>query len=297
VADTIRTAQPALGASEAAIQAHYDISNDFYALWLDPSMVYSCALWHVDDDATSLQRAQQRKLDFHLETCAATGKKRLLDIGCGWGALLERAVTHYGVDQAVGLTLSQAQADWIARSTTANLAVSLESWVDHVPTAPYDAVVSIGAFEHFAKVGLTSSQKIDAYRRFFLWCHKQTTNDCLLSIQSIVYENYDEQNPNPFVEEIFPESELPRLSEILAACSGLFEITRLQNDRADYARTLQTWYRNLRERRNEAISMVGEQVYKKYEKYLGVFAVGFHRGTVNLTRLAARKINAPVVNR
>ena len=62
MADTIRTAQPALGASEAAIQAHYDISNDFYALWLDPSMVYSCALWHVDDDATSLQRAQQLSL-------------------------------------------------------------------------------------------------------------------------------------------------------------------------------------------------------------------------------------------
>lgn len=116
-------------------------------------------------------------------------------------------------------------------------------------------------------------------------------------MQSIVYENYDEENPNPFVEEIFPESELPRVSEILAACDGSFEVVQLRNDRAHYAKTLQCWYASLRKNRDQAISMVGEAVYKKYEKYLGVFVVGFHTGTVNLTRIKARKIAKPVVIR
>ncbi|MBB5447922.1 MULTISPECIES: cyclopropane-fatty-acyl-phospholipid synthase family protein [unclassified Paraburkholderia] len=285
------------GASEQAIQAHYDVSNDFYALWLDSSMAYSCALWDDEDAGDTLHLAQLRKFDYHLSEAQAHGKARLLDVGSGWGALLERAVTHYGVGHAVGLTLSRAQADWVAQSASERVSVLLESWADHAPEASYDAIVSIGAFEHFAKIGLPKAQKIEAYRRFFKWCHEHASDNCTLSLQSIVYENYDEQNPNPFVEEIFPESELPRLSEILAACEGLFEVTRMRNDRHHYARTLQVWYANLRKHRDEAIAQVGEAVYKKYEKYLGIFVVGFHTGTVNLARLTARKIASPSVAR
>lgn len=275
------------GASPQAIQAHYDISNDFYALWLDPLMVYSCAMWESGD---TLQEAQLRKLDFHLDQVHAEGKRNLLDIGCGWGSLLDRAVARYGVERAVGLTLSQAQHEWFKASRRDNVSVLLESWSDHLPRAPYDAIVSIGAFEHFAKVGLSKIEKVHAYRRFFRWCHEHSTDHCELSLQSIVYENYDEANPNPFVEEIFPESELPRISEIFNACQGLFEVVRLQNDRAHYVKTLQAWYANLRKNRALAISLVGEAVYKKYEKYLGMFVIGFHTGTVNLMRIKARKL-------
>ncbi|MDX1253491.1 MAG: class I SAM-dependent methyltransferase [Gammaproteobacteria bacterium] len=282
------------GASAQAIQAHYDISNDFYALWLDPTMTYSCALW---EDGDTLQQAQIRKLDFHLDQVQATGKKNLLDVGCGWGTLLDRAVTNYSVNNAVGLTLSQAQADWVKSSKQDNVSVVLESWRDHTPNLPYDAIVSIGAFEHFAKAGLSKAAKADAYRSFFRWCHDNSTPDCDLSLQSIVYENYNEENPNPFVEEIFPESELPRVSEVLAACDGLFEVVALRNDRTHYAKTLQCWYANLRKNRDHAIAIVGEAVYKKYEKYLGVFVIGFHTGTVNLTRIKARKLAEPVVIR
>lgn len=282
------------GASAEAIQAHYDISNDFYALWLDPTMAYSCALW---EDGDSLEQAQLRKLDFHLAQAQASTKKHLLDVGCGWGTLLDRAITRCNVEAAVGLTLSQAQVDWIKASKQDNVSVVLESWKDHQPSSPYDAIVSIGAFEHFARAGVTKAAKADAYRSFFKWCHDNSTPDCDLSLQSIVYENYDEENPNPFVEQIFPESELPRVSEILAACDGLFEIVALRNDRAQYAKTLQCWYANLRKNREQAIAMVGDEVFRRYEKYLGIFVVGFHTGTVNLTRLKARKIAKPVVVR
>jgi len=263
-------------------------------LWLDQTMVYSCALWENGD---SLHEAQLRKLDFHLAQARASGKKNLLDIGCGWGALLDRAVTTCKVESATGLTLSQAQADWVNASRSDEASVRLESWSDHQPASPYDAIISIGAFEHFAKAGLSKRAKADAYRSFFRWCHEHSTDDCGLSLQSIVYENYDEGNPNPFVEEIFPESELPRVSEIFAAAEGLFEIVQLRNDRAHYAKTLQAWYANLRANRSQAVSLVGEAVFKKYEKYLGVFVVGFHTGTVNLARITARKIANPVAAR
>ena len=287
-----RSEYHARGASAEAIQAHYDISNDFYKLWLDPSMTYSCALWQEGD---SLEAAQVRKLDLHLSQAHAQGKQNLLDIGCGWGALLNRAVQHYDVKSAVGLTLSAAQAEWILDAKDSRINVHLESWENHVPAEPYDAIVSVGAFEHFAKSGATKAEKLAAYRKFFEWCHAHSTDDCSLSLQTIVYENYDESNPNPFVEEIFPESELPRVSEIFAACEGLFEVVQLQNHRVHYAKTLQAWYNALRKNRHAAIDIVGEATYKKYEKYLGVFIVGFHTGTVNLSRMEARKLSQPKV--
>jgi cyclopropane-fatty-acyl-phospholipid synthase len=284
-------ASASLGASAGAIQAHYDLSNEFFALWLGSTMTYSAALWHDGDD---LATAQLRKLDFHLDAANARDGTNLLEIGCGWGSLLERAVTKYGVGRAVGLTLSDAQSQWERAARSDRVEVRLESWVDHAPGTPYDAIVSVGAFEHFAKAGLSTSEKQRAYRHFFEWCYENSAKGAQLSLQSIVYENYDEQNPNPFVEEVFPESDLPRLSEICAASEGLFEISRVRNDREHYAKTLRAWYRALRAQRDAAVQLVGEATYAKYEKYLGVFIVGFHVGTVNLARISARRIDSPV---
>src|SRR4051812_37792768 len=98
------------GASAAAIAHHYDVGNEFYALWLDPSLTYSCGLWYADED---LAAAQLNKLDWHLDHAGARGAKRLLDIGCGWGSLLRRAVQAHDVAHGVGLSLSAAQLRWI----------------------------------------------------------------------------------------------------------------------------------------------------------------------------------------
>src|ERR1700750_415005 len=88
------TTAPKRGGSEAAIQHHYDVSNAFYALWLDETMTYSCALWNEDDGPGDLADAQRRKLDFHLDAAGAARGRRLLDIGCGWGSLMDRALNH-----------------------------------------------------------------------------------------------------------------------------------------------------------------------------------------------------------
>src|SRR5215212_4888186 len=98
---------PNPGTPAAAIRQHYDVGNDFYELWLDPSMSYSCALWATGDAAATdtLEAAQLRKIDFHLPQARAAGKQQVLDIGCGWGATLRRLVEVHGVGQVVGLTL------------------------------------------------------------------------------------------------------------------------------------------------------------------------------------------------
>ena len=145
------------GASQDAIAHHYDVGNDFFALWLDRSRTYSCA-WY-DDDQPTLEEAQDRKHDRLIEQAHAAGARRVLDVGCGWGALLRRLVDHHGVGAATGLTLSVEQARSIAEHADDRIDVRVENWADHSPSEPYDAIISIGAFEHFAGYNMPRSGK------------------------------------------------------------------------------------------------------------------------------------------
>ena len=129
------SAQTQPGATARAIQHHYDLSNEFYQLWLDPGMVYSGAKWADGDD---LERAQLRKLDHHVEQARARGAARILEIGCGWGTMLEHLTCRNGVAHAVGLTLSAAQKDYIEARQVPSAEVRLESWADHYPGEKYD---------------------------------------------------------------------------------------------------------------------------------------------------------------
>jgi cyclopropane-fatty-acyl-phospholipid synthase len=275
------------GATAAAIQRHYDIGNEFYFLWLDPSYTYSCALWYADED---LDTAQINKIDWHLEHCGAKGVGRLLDVGCGWGALLRRATETYGVGHAVGLSLSAEQNRWIDQLQLPKVEVHLENWAAHTPSAPYDAIVSVGAFEHFARLDQSIEQKLAGYRAFFAFCHRNLKPHSRLSLQTITYENSDRSDFSRFfADKIFPESDLPHLAEIVESARGLFEIEILRQDRAHYARTARAWLNNLRARSAEATALVGAETVETYKKYLGLLVVGFHTGTMNLARIGMRR--------
>ena len=279
-----------LGASKQAVQHHYDLGNEFYALWLDATRTYSCGLW---DGALTLEAAQERKLDYHIERANAAGAQRVLDIGCGWGSLLHRLVGKTGVQQAVGLTLSDAQAEWVLARSDARVSVLIQSWEEHLPEVKYDAIISIGAFEHFARPNLDRTEVINAYRKFFLKCHQWLVPGGCLSLQTIAYGTARRKDLNRFIiEEIFPESDLPTLSEIASACDGVFEITLLRNDRLDYETTLKHWYFNLRAKKAQAVALVGEETVANYEKYLSLFMIGFHTGAMNLFRIALRRVDA-----
>ena len=282
------------GASPEAIQSHYDVGNDFYQLWLDSSMSYSCALWDGENDA--LEAAQLRKIDYHITQARAANRRRVLDIGCGWGAVLRRLTTVHGVEQAVGLTLSGEQEEWAAANANPRIEVHRESWVDHVPAAPYDAIISIGAFEHFARPDWTATRQIEAYRQFFSQCRDWLRPGGRLSLQTIAYGNLDREetrsSPNRsfLLGEIFPETDLPTLSSILAACDGLFEIVTLRNDREDYERTCRVWFERLLKRRPEAVAAAGEAATARFIRYLKLSAILFNQGHTNLLRIAFRRL-------
>ena len=276
-----------IGASAAAIRSHYDAGNDFYALWLDPTLTYSAALW--DEPDLSLEEAQLRKLDFHVAAAGAAGARRVLDVGCGWGSLLERLTRAHGVERAVGLTLSEAQVAWVAARANPRVEVRLESWVDHAPAEPYDAIVTIGALEHFARPEDDRKRKVESYRRFFEHCRALLVPGGRLSLQTIAF-GIGRYVPGTPVSRIFPESHLPRLDEIAAAADGVFEIERLRNDRSDYERTLTCWIERLRARRADAVRIAGEERTAAYEEYLAFARWGFEQGVFVLLRITMRAL-------
>lgn len=283
-----------IGASAQAIQHHYDISNDFYHLWLDTlTRSYSVALWQ---DGDTLESAQRRKINFHINQAHASKTQRVLDIGCGWGGTLKQLIENHNAQKAIGLTLSQKQFEWIQQLNQPKIQVHLNSWADYVPDDLFDAIISIGAFEHFATFDLSSDQKLECYRTFFQRCHQWLRPGGRMSLQTIVYENTNAKDFSQFfAEEIFPESNLPHLAEVVKAAERLFEVVLIQNDREHYVRTLKEWLKRLKANRMEAENLVGKDVVKKYEKYLGISMIGFHTGHMNLSRLCLRRIDSPNV--
>ncbi|AUT04287.1 cyclopropane-fatty-acyl-phospholipid synthase [Nostoc sp. CENA543] len=279
------------GGSAAAIQHHYDVSNEFYQLWLDSTLTYSSGLWDsptLDDD---LEAAQHRKIDWHLQASGATTGKRLLDIGCGWGALMQRHIQSNPQNQATGLTLSHNQYLHIRTLNSPQIQVCEESWIVHQPTAPYDAIVSIGAFEHFAQPEAASDEKISVYREFFSRCQQWLKPKGKLSLQTIAYGSLNAEDKNVFTQtEIFPDSELPRPGEIFIASDGLFEVKTYRNDRLHYGKTCDLWLKNLRRQKPLVIEQFGEELYLKYEQYLKLAVAGFYFGQILLLRFEMQSL-------
>lgn len=277
---------PTGGATRQAIEHHYDVGREFFRLWLDAQMVYSCALWpgDLDDD---LDRAQLAKLDWHATAAQVDGVSRVLDVGCGWGAMLRYLTAERQVHHVTGLTLSSDQFAAIPQSEYAQ--VRLEDWRDHQPLAPYNAIVSIGAFEHFARHDLSRAERRAVYGSFFDRCALWLSEGGRLALQTIAYEDFD-RSTGPvssfFTEEIFPESALPQLSDIIEAAEGRFRLLALRNDPEHYEHTLRLWQKRLESNQAEASQLVGRETYRRYLRYLRVSRAMFDRRVCTLYRMA-----------
>jgi cyclopropane-fatty-acyl-phospholipid synthase len=277
------------GASRQAIEQHYDVGRDFYRLWLDERQVYSCALWTGDPD-DDLEGAQLAKLAWHAESARVDGAARVLDVGCGWGAMMRYLRDERGVGHVTGLTLSADQAD--AVGTGPGLEVRLEDWRDHRPDMSYDAVVSIGAFEHFARQELTTPQRRGEYRAFFERCAGWLPPGGRLSLQTIAYEDFDSERgavSSFFTDEIFPESSLPHLADVVETAEPSFRLLALRNDGAQYEATLHLWQRRLEARRDEALRLVDRTTYRRYVRYLRASRAMFDRRICTLYRFTLER--------
>lgn len=278
------------GASPEALKEHYDTGNPFFGAWLDRTLTYSAAAWS-DDPEETLEQAQVRKLEHHIEAARAAGKARVLDVGCGWGSLLERLVQEHGVTQAVGLTLSDEQAAYVRARAPENMEVRLEHWEDHEPEAPYDAIVSIGALEHFVTPEDDASTRIKTYRRFFEQCRDMLTPGGRLSLQTSAY------GVGGFVTgaiaDIFPESDLPTLAQLAEAAEGVLEVVSFRNDRMDYARTCATWRQRLKANSEAAIAATDLETFKRYNHFLAAATKGFQFRVFMLLRMTLARLDGP----
>lgn len=268
----------------AAVRHHYDVGNDFFRLWLDDSLAYSCAMRSEQGEDT-LESAQQRKIRHHLDAVHPATARAVLDVGCGWGSMLRPLAEDHRVPKVVGLTLSDAQAAHVRAQGYPGVEVHTLDWRDYRPENTFDGIISVGALEHFARPGQSPAEKTRVYRDFLTCCRDWLDDGGVLSLQTIAYANMEPREANPLMAEIFPEADLPTLAQVTAAAEGLFEVVSVRNDRLDYAWTCEQWARRLRAHREEACELVGAEVVARYERYLRTCAMGFRMGKIALLRM------------
>jgi len=283
------------GASPEAIRFHYDVGTDFFKSWLGEELVYSAARWSeplaTSNRPATLEFAQAAKLDFHLNAVGAGAGTSLLDIGFGWGGLIRRAIRVFDVAEAHGVTLSAEQFAYVRAQNLPRTKLRLESYETLALARPVDGIVSIGAFEHFAKPGLNRKTKLAVYRGFFERCHLFLKPDARLSLQSSFWSGIARSHAAAIVpSSVFPESDLPFLDEILEGAERGFRVLHLETSGNDYTRTLCEWLRRLRQA--HAHALVDDKKFAFYEDFLRRSIVGFKRHRIRLARIVFERMSS-----
>ena len=272
--------------NHAAIAFHYDVSNEFYALWLDKSMVYSCA--YFENTHYTLEQAQFAKLDLICKKLMLNPGEQFLDIGCGWGALVLHAAKHYGVI-AHGVTLSQQQLA-LARQRIAqaglenSVTVDLCDYRDIKGDGYFDKVASVGMFEH---VGLKNLP------RYFAKVNQLLKPSGLFLNHGITHdvEGWQKTLSTEFINRyIFPDGQLDMVSNISREMErAKFEIADCESLRAHYALTLRQWVARLEQQHSAILETVNESTYRIWRLYMAACALEFEGGELGIYQLLATK--------
>ena len=261
-----------------AVTYHYDVSNDFYALWLDPRLIYSCAYFETAGE--ELETAQENKLDYICRKLRLATGERLLDIGCGWGGLVIHAAQRYGVN-ALGITLSEKQArlanERIARAGLENRCrVQIRDYRDLNDPGGFDKLVSVGMFEHVGEKQLPL---------YFQRAWQLLRPGGVFLNHGIARREIDPQPQGPtFISRyVFPDGELVSINTALRyAEEAAFEVRDVESLREHYALTLRLWARRLEDQRDQALRLVDEATYRVWRLFLAGSAHGFASGALNI---------------
>jgi cyclopropane-fatty-acyl-phospholipid synthase len=271
-----------------AIHHHYDVGDDFFGLWLDQRRVYSCAYFRGGDD--TLEVAQERKLDYICRKLRLRAGERLLDIGCGWGALVLWAAEHYRV-RALGVTLSEnqhryAQRQIEERGLEERCEVRLLDYRDVPEGEPFDKIASVGMFEHVGRKNLPT---------YFGKIGRLLRPGGLLMNHGITLNAPDQAELGSGIGEfidsyVFPGGELVHVSRAIAEMSAQgLECHDVESLRPHYARTLWRWVERLEANADAARAIAGEQLFRIWRIYMAGSAHAFERGWMSVYQVLAGK--------
>jgi cyclopropane-fatty-acyl-phospholipid synthase len=260
------------------VEVSYDVSNEFFRLWLDERMHYTCAVYERDTD--TLEQAQVNKSRVLYDFAELSPEKSVLDIGCGWGANLEYIALR-GIKEAHGITLSSAQFEEINARKLPGVKVWCKDYKDFEAPAPYDSLVSIEMIDHLCSPAQANQGlAVEIYREYFRKCATWVKPGGLFAFQAILRNRVprtkkDLEDLKFTADVIFPGGLNPRLEELVAAVNPHWEIVELKTRRTHYGKTTGEWLRRLRMNEKVIREKWGDPVFVDYDRYLSTCVRAF----------------------
>jgi cyclopropane-fatty-acyl-phospholipid synthase len=295
-----------MGSTKADVAVSYDVSNEFFRLWLDERMNYTCAVYtDIEEELhgrpvtarPSLEQAELEKLRVLSEYAHVKPGMTVLDIGCGWGANVEYQALVNKVGAAHGITLSEAQCAEIRRRAVPNVHAQVCSYLDYKPGQKFDALISICMMEHICTPDEAREGKaVQMYRNYFRLAHEWTKPGAWFGLQTILRnfvprDRNDVKNIGWVTYEIFPGGITPRLEDIIAAVNPYWEVIEVKTRRLHYQRTTGEWLKRLRDHEAQIRATWGDKTFDDYDRYLSTCVRGFDKHYQSLAQYALKRID------
>lgn len=280
--------------TQAEVQVSYDVGNEFFRLWLDRRMNYTCAIFDETDD---LDEAQVAKLAFLHDYAHITPEMSVLDIGCGWGANIEYLAVDRGVADVHGITLSPAQYEEIRSREIPGVTAHVTNYLDYQPDRKFDAIMSICMIEHVVTPeDARNGTHIDKYRNYFRLAWEWSKPGAHFALQTILRNRTprnrkDARDIGWVTYEIFPGGITPRMEDIVIAVNPYWEVAQVTTRRLDYKRTCEKWLEGLHASEVFIRERWGNQVFEDYDRYLSTCVRAFEMHYQSLAQWSLKRID------
>lgn len=281
--------------TQSEIEVSYDVSNEFFNLWLDENMHYTSASF-LDGNET-LEQAQLKKCGILADYAEITPDSLVLDIGCGWGSNLEYLVRERGVKRAHGITLSTAQCDWIHAKGLDGLEAKVCDYALYEPEEKYDALVSIEMIDHLCSPAQANKgMAVELYRKYFMKLAEWVEPGACFGFQAILRNRIprtrkDLKDLAFTADVIFPGGLNPRLEELTAAVNPRWEILEMRTQRECYGKTTAEWLRRMRMHEATIRERWGDQLFDDYDRYLSTCVTAFDAHWSSDVQMKLRRID------
>lgn len=280
-------------ATQQDIEAHYDLDNDFFALFLDKKYrTYSSGIWQ---NASNLEEAQVAKYDRICDFANIQLGHKVMDVGSGWGGFMNYIADKYAGSKVHGITISSEQFQYVNTIKRPNVSLDLCPWQKYsTPEQKFDAIVSLEVFEHFATFEENvANQHRKVYEDFFDWCLKITTPEARVAIQTIVItrppNNLAELKGSEYLRKVFPGSAMASISDIQAAIVDRYEILDVSRIGLDYVPTLKEWKKGLEQNKELVLKRYGQDVFDHFITYFNGAIACFETGYLEVYQVSLGK--------